>query len=132
MLRHLLSLLLIATLVLDGAASAWAMDGMHAGHGGPNEGSEQVDSSHDDESRRGHDHHLMAHSPMNSDGEAPPIADGSCCDEPSCQCGCILSMGLLQTAWLPPPCTEPSAPSGRMGTSLAFARTAPPLRPPRA
>lgn len=126
MARLLLRLLLIVSLVANGVAAPWAMaatpHGGHAGHAGHTGESRGAPHAHHGE----HAHHETPAPPLPADD------DGSCCDGPDCQCGCVLppmlsrpAAAALAFAWSLPPASEP--------TVRARVRNAiPPFRPPAA
>jgi hypothetical protein len=120
----LLRLLLIVTLVLNGAGAPWTMAHPHpADRAG-------TDAMTHEAGAAGH----MHHGPHASHGlradAAPADTPASCCDGPDCSCGCVLPPMLARTApilvagdWRTAPAAEPALRfAGRHGS--------PPYRPP--
>lgn len=127
MARLLLRLLLIASLVMNGVAAPWAMAAMphEAGHAGH--------ARHESNASATQHAHHGNHASHQADA-APPATggDGSCCDGPGCQCGCVLPPMLARPAsatlafvWSLPPASEPAV-RARVGDAV------PPFRPPAA
>jgi hypothetical protein len=136
MAHLLLRLLLIVSLVTNGAAAPWAM--AHAAKGSGHDHAAMLAQASSDEASGGSDcHHGATHADHTamghaaSDPAAPSApADRSCCDGPNCTCGCMLppvlarfALNLPVIAWTAAPVVEPATRSG-------VRRALPLLRPP--
>jgi hypothetical protein len=135
MTRLLLRLLLIVSLVTNGVAAPWAM--AHPATGGGHDPAAMVAQSAPDEGSAGSDCHHGAshgdHAAMGPAASEPSVPDDrSCCDGPSCTCGCMLPPVLARVALNLPVMVWSAAPVVEPVTRAGVRRALPLLRPPAA
>ena len=131
--RLILQLLLTLTLILNGISAPWAMGRMaHGDHGSMMEHGVHGTSLLPKEEGQGDAHRGHHESMVDADAPSAPKRpdSGSCCDDVSCQCGCMVPpavsvpvFGLLTSAVAH---AEYRAPH----TQFVPYRDSPPLRPP--
>ena len=131
MARLLLRVLLILSLVTNGAAAPWAMAAMkhdgHAGHlAGDSEDAAALQGQLGSHAQHGDHGHHPAAVPEAAD------ADDGCCDGMGCECGCVLPPMLARwmsnasaARWSLPPASQPVL-------RERIANAIPPFRPPAA
>lgn len=128
-----LRVLLVLTLLLNGASAPWAMvsmnQGLHEGHGSHRHAA-PVDAVAQTQTHAGHaDHHGSM--PSSDIGTEPESSmDGDCCGSSTCQCGCALPVGVNFTA---PPMRSQlliTAPQVTAQPLAVVYRGNPPFRPP--
>lgn len=119
--RLLLRLLLIVSLVMNAVGAPWAVAGTPVGSGAhdhaammANTGSEPADA-------------MDCHHAASSAAEVR-----SCCDGPSCRCGCVLPPALTRVVLILPLPTWDIAPFAVPAMRGVVRRAVPPFRPPAA
>jgi hypothetical protein len=135
--RLLLHFALVLSLIFNGISAPWAMARMgHGDHGAHDARAIHHDAAqsapHDSTAHHRHHDHLDVGAPTEADPSPDPLADGSCCDGSSCQCGCVLPpvLALRMTGVLPVSIGMPAFVAAESHPVLR--RTSPPLRPPAA
>lgn len=134
MSRLVLRLLLALTLVCNGLLAPWAMAGMagsaatiHGRHHGQDAaaGADAADLAH-------HRHPGDALGPLPADGGTPDDTDGagSCCEDASCHCGCVLPPALPVVSALVLAHRLDASPANAVEAWSGIRRASPPLRPP--
>jgi len=136
MARRALHLLLALTLALNGISAPWAMERMskasHAGHGTHQHGSVSADAEAEVDT---HVMHHAQHGGHDMAAMADPAApdtpmEESCCNGPSCECGCVLPpvMPVMARMLTRQPLFEASF--VLPGRHALLRRGNPPFRPP--
>ncbi len=130
--RLLLHLALVLSLILNGISVPWAMarmdHGNHDAHAAHHDAAQAAQA--DPMAHHGHHDLLDMGAPADGDPSPDPLADGSCCDGSSCQCGCVLPpvLALRVMGVLPVSIGMPAFVAAESHPVLR--RTSPPLRPP--
>jgi len=131
MFPFLLRLLLIASLVLNGLASAWAMPA-HTGHGAQtasghhgNHAQPKQHAMHDAHGAMDHAAPAMDHD--QSPGDSP---SDECCEGASCHCGCLMPPMLPAVAHRALPHFLVAIPASAFAPEVLVIHTTAPFRPP--
>ena len=140
MTRLVLRLLLIASLVMNGAGASWAMvEASVEGDGHGHHQTAMVQQHASTDAAAASDCHHGEHRPDHAspvpaaDGDAATAhPDRSCCDGTHCACGCMLPPMLARLALQLPARTWTAAPVGEPTIRVVVRRAPPPFRPPAA